>query len=150
MPVQSLHNQLAGASEVVGGAHALGLQIRRADIRGHDDDRVAEVHRAALAIGEAAVIHDLQQDVEHVLMRFLDFVEEDHRIWTPAYLLRELTAFFVTDISGRRANQARYRMPFHIFRHVNADERVLVIKQEFSESAGQFGFADASWPEKYE
>ena len=38
----------------------------RAEIRGHDDDRVAKVHRAALAIGQPAVVEHLEQDVEHL------------------------------------------------------------------------------------
>src|SRR6476469_5215418 len=38
----------------------------RADIRSHDDNRVLEVHRAPLRVGQAAVIEDLQQHVENI------------------------------------------------------------------------------------
>ena len=48
-----------------------------ADVRGHDDDGVLEVDGAALAVGEAAVVEDLQQDVEDVVVRLLDLVEQD-------------------------------------------------------------------------
>ena len=46
-----------------------------ADIGGHDRDRVLEVDRAALAVGEPAVVQDLEHDIEHVVMRLLDLVE---------------------------------------------------------------------------
>jgi len=39
-----------------------------------------EVDRAALAVGEAAVVEYLQQDVEDVRVRLLDFVEQDHLV----------------------------------------------------------------------
>jgi hypothetical protein len=37
---------------------------RRAEVRRQDQDRVREVDRAPLAVGEAAVVEHLQQDVE--------------------------------------------------------------------------------------
>ena len=40
--------------------------------------RVLEVHRPALAVGQPAVVQDLQQDVEHVRVGLLDLVEQDH------------------------------------------------------------------------
>ena len=48
-------------------AQALALlQVPRADVRRHDDDRVLEVHRVAETVGELAVFKDLQQDVEDI------------------------------------------------------------------------------------
>src|SRR3712207_7747006 len=47
------------------------------DVRGHDHDRVAEVHRAPLGVGEASVLEDLEQDVEDVRVRLLDLVEQE-------------------------------------------------------------------------
>ena len=37
-----------------------------AEVRRHDDDGVREVDRPALAVGEPAVVHELEQDVPHV------------------------------------------------------------------------------------
>jgi hypothetical protein len=48
---------------------------RRADVAGHDDDGVLEVDRAALAVGQAAVVEQLEQHVEDVRVRLLDLVE---------------------------------------------------------------------------
>ena len=52
-------------------------RILGAEIGGHDDQRVAEIDRAALPVGQAAVVEHLQQHVEDVRVRLLDLVEED-------------------------------------------------------------------------
>jgi hypothetical protein len=49
-----------------------------AGVRGHDQDHVAEIDLAAVVVGQLAVIHHLQQDVEHVRVRLLDLVEQQH------------------------------------------------------------------------
>jgi len=72
-----------------------------ADVRGHDDDRVAEVDRAALRVGEAPVLEDLEEDVEHVRVCLLDLVEEDDAVGTTADDLSELAALFVADVARR-------------------------------------------------
>ena len=50
--------------------------LRRAEVRGHDHDRVAEVN-PPLGVRELPVLEDLEQDVEHVRVGLLDLVEED-------------------------------------------------------------------------
>ncbi len=52
----------------------------RAGIGRHDDDDVAEIRLAAVVVGQRAVVHDLQQQVEYFGIRFLDFVEQHHRV----------------------------------------------------------------------
>ncbi len=47
----------------------------RAHVAGHHQDRVAEVHGAALSIGEPSVFENLQQDVENVRMGLLNLIE---------------------------------------------------------------------------
>ena len=46
-----------------------------ADVAGHDDDGVLEVHGAALRVGDAAVVQDLEHDVPHVLVGLFNLVE---------------------------------------------------------------------------
>ena len=58
-------------------------QELRTRVRGHDDQRVAEVHGAALAVGQAAVVEHLQQHIEDIGMRLLDLLEQHHRIRPP-------------------------------------------------------------------
>ena len=64
---------LVRISAITYGAHGLDVlafllvgEELRADVAGHDDQRVLEVDRAALAVGQAAVVEHLQQHVEHV------------------------------------------------------------------------------------
>src|SRR5215212_4413194 len=47
-------------------APGVGLDPLGAHVGGHDDDRVLEVHRAPLRVGQAAVVEDLQEDIEDV------------------------------------------------------------------------------------
>ena len=44
-------------------------------VRGHDQNRVAEVDVAAEAVGQPAFFHHLQQHVEHFGVGLLDFVQ---------------------------------------------------------------------------
>src|SRR5919107_1363187 len=64
--------------------------LLRAQVRGHDQHGVAEVDGASVPVGQAAVVEDLQQDVEDLRVRLLDLVEEDHGIRTPPHCLRQL------------------------------------------------------------
>ena len=43
----------------------------------HNDDRVLKVDHAPLCVGDAPVVEDLQQDVQHVGMRLFQLVKED-------------------------------------------------------------------------
>ena len=81
----------------------------RADVAGHDEDGVLEVDRAALAVGQAAVVEDLEQDVEDVRVGLLDLVEQDHLVRPAADRLGELAALLVADVAGRRADQPATR-----------------------------------------
>ena len=127
-------------------AHLLG----RADVRGHDQHRVAEVDRAALAVGEAPVVEHLQEDVEDLGVRLLDLVEQDDRVRPPAHGLGELAALVVADVAGRRADQARHRVPLLVLGHVDPDHRPLVVEHELGERPGELGLADAGRAEEDE
>ena len=136
---QRLHHLVA--NRVVRAAR--GGDRLAAEVGRHDDDRVLEVDRAPLAVGQAAVVEQLQQDVEHVRVRLLDLVEEEHAVGTAANRLGELAALLVADVSRRRADQPGHGVLLHVFRHVDADHRLLVVEQELGERASQLGLADA-------
>ena len=104
----------------VGFAHH-ALDMLRTQVRGHDDDRIAEIHGTTLTVRQPAVIQNLQQHVKHVRMRFLDLIEQDDAVRPAAYGLSQVPALFVSDISRRSANQARHRVLFHELAHVDAD-----------------------------
>ena len=91
-----------------------------------------------------------KQDVEHVRMRLLDLVEQHDLIGPPPHRFGERAAFVIADIARRRADQARDRMLLHVFRHVDADQRVLVVEQICGQRLGQFGLADAGGAQEHE
>ena len=74
-----------------------------------------EIDRPPLRVGDAAIIEHLQQNVEYIRMRL--FVEEDDRIRLPADRLRQLAAFFITNVAGRSADQPRNTVLLHVFIH---------------------------------
>src|SRR5207247_196969 len=84
---------------------------RRPDVAGHHQHGVPEVHSAALAVGEAPVLQNLQEHVENIRMRLFDFVKQDDRVLVTPHLFRELSAFLVSDIARRCANEPRPAVP---------------------------------------
>jgi hypothetical protein len=73
-------------------------------------------------VGQLAVIHHLQQDVEEVRMRLLDLVEQQHAMRVLVDAVGEQAALVEADIAGRRADQPRDGVPLHVFRHVEAQQ----------------------------
>ena len=80
------------------------LDHLRAEIGGHHHHGVLEIDGAALPVGHAPVVQHLQQHVEHVRVRLLDFVEQDHAVGLAPHRLGQMPAFLVADVAreGRR------------------------------------------------
>jgi len=68
------------------------MQPERSDVTSHNDGRVFEIDGAALSVRQAAVIEQLQQDVEDFRCRFLDFIEEYDAVGPAAYNLGQKAA----------------------------------------------------------
>ena len=60
----------------------------RTHVRGHDDDRVAEIDPASRAVGEVPLVEDLQHGVEDLGMGLFDLVEEHHGVGLTTHGLR--------------------------------------------------------------
>ena len=102
------------------------------------------------SVGELAVFKHLQQDVEEIRMRLLDFVEQDDRVGRALHALGQLAALFVADVSRRRTDQLRDRVLLHELRHIEADQRLLAAEHELRQGARDFGLADAGRAEEEE
>jgi hypothetical protein len=63
------------ASKFEAETTATFLNHLRTDVRGHNQQGVLEVHRAALGIGQATIFKNLQQHVEDIGVGFLDLIE---------------------------------------------------------------------------
>ena len=116
---------------------------RASEVRRHDDDGVLEVDRPPFAVGQPAVVEQLEQHVQDFRMRLLDLVEQHHRVGPAANRFGQLSRFLVSDVSRGRTEQARHRVLFLILRHVDANHRVLVVEQERGQRAGELGLADS-------
>ena len=57
-------------------------------------------------------------------MGFFQLIHQHQTIGAAANRLRQLAAFLIADVPGRRADQAGDRLLFHIFRHVQPDHGV--------------------------
>ena len=122
----------------------------RAEVRGHDDDRVLEVHRAPLGVGQAAVVEQLEQDVEDVVVRLLDLVEEEDGVRLAAHRLGELPALLVADVARRGADEPGDGVALHVLGHVDAHERLLAVEEGLGERLGELGLADPGRAEEEE
>src|SRR6185369_226718 len=60
------------------------LDLARAEVRSHDQNRVLEIDCSTFRVRQSAVVENLKQDVENIRMRLLDLIEEDNRIRTAA------------------------------------------------------------------
>ena len=114
-----------------------------ADVAGHDDDGIAEVDGAALAVREAPVVEHLEERVEDVGVRLLDLVEQDHGVRPAADGLGELAALVVANVARGRADQAGHGVLLHVLGHVEAHHRVLVVEEELGKGSRELGLADA-------
>ena len=56
------------------------VNLFHTQVAGQQDDGLREVDGLTLAIGQDAFIQDLQQEVVHLVMRLLDFVEENDAV----------------------------------------------------------------------
>ena len=116
------------------------FSVLGAGVGRHDDDDVAEIGLAAVVVGQRAVVHHLQQDVEDVRVRLLDLVEQQHRVRLLGDRLGEQPALVEADVAGRRADQPRHRVALHVLRHVEADQ---LDAHAVGELARDLGLADA-------
>ena len=132
-------------------AHALGpAELGGAQVAGEDEHRIAEVHRASVAIREASVVQHLEQDVEHLRVGLLDLVEEDHAEGAAAHGLRQLAALVVAHVARRRSNESGSGVLLHVLGHVDAHHGIFIVEEEVRQGACQLGLSDARGSQKHE
>ena len=134
-----------GAVRVDAAEQILGTQIG-----GQDQDGILEVHGTALGIRDATIVQNLQEDVEDIGMGLLHFVEEHHGVGLPANGFRQLAAFLITHIAGRRTDQAGHGELLHILGHVDANHVGLVIEEGLGQSLGQLRLTHAGGAKEQE
>ena len=106
----------------LGEPNARAAHLEGSRVCGHDDNDVTEIGLAAVVVRQRAMIHDLQQQIEDIGMRLLDFIEQQHAMWMLGDGFGEQTALVKPHVTRRRTDEARDRVALHIFRHVEAHE----------------------------
>ena len=129
----------------------LRLELLGADVRGHDDDAVAEVDPAALGVGQVAVLEDLQQDVEDLRVRLLDLVEQDDGSRSCGGRPRSAGR----PRRSRRSREARRPAGDTLCRSMNSDMSILIRASSLpnmnsASALRQLGLADAGRAEEDE
>src|SRR5918997_1558493 len=120
----------------------VGDEVLAAHVGGHDDDRVLEVDRPALRVGEPAVVQDLEHRVEDVRVGLLYLVEEDDRVGPAPDLLGELAGLLVADVARRGPDEARDGVALLELAHVHPDHRVLLTEEVLGKGTRELGLAD--------
>ena len=105
-------------------------ELSCADVRRHDDDRVAEIHLSSQAVSQLAVVQGLEQQVEHVGVGLFYFIQQDDGVGAAANLFGELPTFFVTNVSRRCSDESCHSKLFHVLGHVDANEGLLAVEHE--------------------
>ena len=86
------------------------------------------------------MVHHLQQDVEDVLVRLLDLVEQHHGVLVLVHRVGELAALVVADVARGRADEPGDRVALHVLAHVEAQQ---LDAQGVGELAADLGLAHA-------
>jgi hypothetical protein len=99
----------------------------------HDDDGVTEVHDTALAIGQAAIVEDLQEKLHELPCGLFDFVDEHNRIGLATDVLGELATLVVTNIAGWCTDKACDGMLLRVLRTVDTNHRLRRVEENCGE-----------------
>ena len=91
------------------------------------------------------LVKHLKENFMHIMMGFLNLIQQHHTMGTAAYRFRQNTTFAITYIAGRRTFQSRYRMCFLKFTHINGDDIMFPTIGCFSKRKCSFGFAHTRW-----
>src|ERR1051326_4910336 len=90
-----------------------------ADVGSHDHDGILEIHGAALPVRQTAVIQTLHNHIKNVVVRLFDFIEQDHRVWSPPHRLPQWSALLPNTTPSRSADLPRRRRLLLVFRHID-------------------------------
>src|SRR5437016_1760022 len=78
-----------------------------------------------------------------IWVSLLDLVQQHDRVRPPPDRLGQLTTLVVSDVSGGRAQHPGHRVLLLVLRHVEPDQRLLVVEEELRQRAGELGLPDA-------
>ena len=83
-------------------ANRFTLSFPHPGVSGHHQHHVAEVRFTPVVIGQRTVIHHLQQQVEHIRMRFFDLIKQQHRVRMFNHRIGQQPALIEANVARRR------------------------------------------------
>src|ERR1019366_8049278 len=125
-------------------------QVRRPEVRGHNEHGVLEVDRTSLGVGEATVLQDLKEGVEDVRVCLLDLVEQHYRERLAPDGFGGLATLLVAPVARRGPDEPAHGVLLHVLAHVELDQRGLVTEEQLGESLGKLGLAHTGRAEEDE
>mmetsp|Transcript_9085 Transcript_9085/g.20637 ORF Transcript_9085/g.20637 Transcript_9085/m.20637 type:complete len:500 (-) Transcript_9085:46-1545(-) len=172
VPANSLHDALAALAALrrvaarillslvaVHDADATCLQLngilhdlRRSEVARHDHHAVGKVRHDALRVRQQAVVEHLEEHVQHVDVRLLNLIEQQHAVRPAADRVGEQSTLVVAKVARRRADEARDRVLLHVLGHVESHEvrRPGGLEQRVRERLGELRLAHAGRSEEHE
>ena len=115
-----------------------------AGVARHDDNAILKAGHAPHVIRQPSVLQDLQQHVKNIRVRLFDLIKQHNAVRLAADGFSQLAALLKADITGRRAHHARGSVFFHVFAHIQADQRIFIAEHRLAQGAAQLRLADAS------
>ncbi len=119
-------------------------------VGGHDHNRIPEIHLTSLRVREMSFVQNLQQQIEHIRIGLLDFIEQHHGIRILADPVRQLTALLIAYIARCGADHLGYRVLLHVFGHVHTDHVLLISEHCLRKCLGKLCFTDTGGAQEQE
>ncbi len=145
---------VVGLDEAVAAVHQFG-DFTRAQIGGHEDDGLREIHAAVVAKGERGLVQHAEEQLPEGVAGFFDFVEEQERklqlvavVRRQRFLGDQGMRFAVAKIARRRADQLGDFVGVLEFRAIDFDDGARAAKQNFRRRFHDARFAGARRPEE--
>ncbi len=134
--------------------HQLG-DFHAAQVRGHENHGLRQVHSAVVAQRQRGLIQNAQQQLPQRVAGFFDFVKQQKRnlqflgvILRERFLRNQRMRLAVPQISRRRTNQFRDFVRVLELGAVHLDYRARIAKQHFGRGFHHPRLARAGWPQK--
>ena len=101
-----------------------------------------------MAVRQAAVIEDLQEQIKHIGVCLLNFIKKDDRVRLPSDALSKLSAVVISYVAGRRTDHFTDCVRFHELGHIYTDQGIFLCKHCLGKGLNQFRLSDTGRTDK--
>lgn len=90
-----------------------------------------------MAVSEVALVQHLEEEVGHLAVGLLEFVEENNAVGAAAHCLCEGATLLVSDVTWGRSNEPTNGELLHVLGHVYAHKGVGVVEEEARQASAE-------------